>query len=75
MSPAIDLKLVVLPAVLLYPGLAILGWGGFAPFFAQPPLIALTIATFLLTAAAFLAAGNRSSGERDDRGNRIVAGR
>jgi protein-S-isoprenylcysteine O-methyltransferase Ste14 len=59
-------------AVMAYLGLAILGWGGFAPFFSHPALLALTAVTFALTAVALLSAGNLSAGEREDRGNRWV---
>ncbi len=38
-------------AALLYIGLAILGWGGFAAFFSHPPLIAVTIIFFALFAS------------------------
>ena len=55
-----------------YIGLAMLGWGGFAPFFSHPALIALVIATFVL--AALLSRGNLSPGEREDRSNRWVIG-
>jgi len=58
----------------VYLGLAILGWGGFAPFFSHPVLIALVIATFVLTGAALLSRGNLSPGEREDRSNRWVIG-
>src|SRR3974390_2151853 len=57
-----------------YIGLAMLGWGGFAPFFSHPALIALVIATFVLTGAALLSRGNLSPGEREDRSNRWVIG-
>jgi protein-S-isoprenylcysteine O-methyltransferase Ste14 len=53
-------------------GLAILGWGGFAAFFSHAALVALAIATLLLTAAALFSSGNLSSGEQEDRGNRWV---
>lgn len=53
-------------------GLAVLGWGGFAAFFSHPALVALGIATFLLLFAALFSAGNLSSGEQEDRGNRWV---
>jgi protein-S-isoprenylcysteine O-methyltransferase Ste14 len=55
-----------------YLGLAVLGWGGFAAFFSHPALIALTVATFALTAAAFFAGGNLSPGTQEDRSNRWV---
>ena len=69
----IRLTLIVL-GVAAYLGLAVLGWGGFAAFFAHPALIALAIVTFALSGAAFFAGGNLSPGEREDRGNRWVIG-
>jgi protein-S-isoprenylcysteine O-methyltransferase Ste14 len=53
-------------------GLAVLGWGGFAAFFSHPALVALAVATALLTGASFFAGGNLSPGVREDRGNRWV---
>jgi protein-S-isoprenylcysteine O-methyltransferase Ste14 len=53
-------------------GLAILGWGGFEPFFSHPALIALTVVTMALCVIAFFAGGNVSPGVREDRGNRWV---
>jgi protein-S-isoprenylcysteine O-methyltransferase Ste14 len=55
-----------------YLGLAALGWGGLAAFFSHPPLIALTIALFLLAGASVFAGGNLSKGVREDRDNRWV---
>lgn len=66
------LGFLAVAATLAYLGLAILGWGGFAAFFAHPPLIVLTIVLFALTGAALFSAGNLSSGEREDRANRWV---
>jgi protein-S-isoprenylcysteine O-methyltransferase Ste14 len=59
-------------ALFLQFGLAILGWGGVAPFFAHPPLVAITIGTLAAGIAALFTKGNLSSGEREDRGNRWV---
>jgi protein-S-isoprenylcysteine O-methyltransferase Ste14 len=59
-------------ASLLYFGLAILGWGGFRPFFSHPPLTALVIVHLVLFAAAMFTSGNLSPGEREDRANRWV---
>jgi protein-S-isoprenylcysteine O-methyltransferase Ste14 len=59
-------------ALLLQLGLAILGWGGFAPFFAHPPLVAVTVGTFAGGIASLFTKGNLSRGEREDRGNRWV---
>lgn len=72
MSRTAAMKVISSLFVLLYLGLAVLGWGGFAAFFAHPARLALVIATLLLTAASFFSAGNISSGEREDRGNRWV---
>jgi protein-S-isoprenylcysteine O-methyltransferase Ste14 len=55
-----------------YLGLAVLGSGGFAAFFSHTALIVLAVVTFALSAAAFFAGGNLSSGEREDRANRWV---
>ncbi len=55
-----------------YFGLAILGRGGFAAFFAQPALIALGVAFAALAGAALFAGGNLSAGVREDRANRWV---
>jgi protein-S-isoprenylcysteine O-methyltransferase Ste14 len=57
-------------ATLAFFGLAVLGWGGFAAFFSHPALIALTIALFVLSAAALFSGGNLSSGVREDRTDR-----
>jgi len=72
MMPAPKLILFNLVATLAYLGLAILGWGGFAAFFANPARIALTIVLFALSGAALFTSGNLSSGEREDRSNRWV---
>src|SRR3974377_2454612 len=66
--------ILTLVGTFVYLGLAILGWGGFAPFFSHPVLIALVIATFVLTGAALLSRGNLSPGEREDRSTRWVIG-
>lgn len=61
-------------AVLVQLGLAVLGWGGFAPFFSHPPFVVIVAATLLMTAVAPFTKGNLSPGEREDRGNRWVFG-
>jgi len=72
MMPAPKMILLNLVATLAYLGLAVLGWGGFAAFFANPARIALTIVLFALSGAALFTSGNLSSGEREDRSNRWV---
>jgi len=55
-----------------YAGLAILGWGGFRPFFSHPALIALVLVLSALSVVAFFAGGNLNAGVREARGNRWV---
>lgn len=55
-----------------YLGLPVLGWGGFAPLFSHPALIALAVGLAALTGVSFFAGGNLSPGVREDRGNRWV---
>jgi len=64
--------LIVFGLTALYVSLAILGWGGIAPFFSHPPLVALALATLLLVIVAYFAGGNVSPGVREDRSNRWV---
>src|SRR5262245_33389033 len=66
------IALASLAAVVVYLGLAILGMGGFAAFFAHPALIILTAVLVVLAVAAALTGGNMSAGLREDRGNRWV---
>jgi protein-S-isoprenylcysteine O-methyltransferase Ste14 len=70
---------IVRPALIatgtaFYLGLAILGRGGFAAFFAHPALSALAILFAALAIAALFAGGNLSPGVREDRANRWVIG-
>jgi protein-S-isoprenylcysteine O-methyltransferase Ste14 len=64
--------LLIVPGTAAYLGLAILGWGGTAAFFAHPALVALAIVLFALAGAALFADGNLSPGRREDRANRWV---
>lgn len=59
-------------SVAAYFGLAVLGEGGPAAFFSEPALTGLTFVFAALGVTAFLAGGNMSSGEREDRSNRWV---
>lgn len=58
----------------MYAGLAILGWGGFQPFFSHTPLIALIAVLLAMSLIALFAGGNLSAGVREDRENRWVIG-
>ena len=70
MTPALVLTSIV--GTLIYLGLAVLGMGGFAAFFAQPALIVIAVVTCLLSAAAIFSGCSLSAGVREDRGNRWV---
>ena len=59
-------------SIAAYFGLAVLGAGGLAAFFSDPALTGLTFVFAALGVTAFLAGGNMSSGEREDRSNRWV---
>lgn len=61
-------------AILVYLGLAIIGWGGLDAFFANPARTALVIATVMAAVAALFSSANLSTGEREDRSNRWVIG-
>jgi protein-S-isoprenylcysteine O-methyltransferase Ste14 len=52
--------------------LAIFSFGGPAPFFHHPALIALAVVTLGMMCVAPFTSGNLSSGEKEDRGNRWV---
>jgi protein-S-isoprenylcysteine O-methyltransferase Ste14 len=71
MPSVLRLVLIVLGAC-AYTGLAVLGWGGFWPFFSHPAFIALVVVLFALSAISFFAGGNLSPGIREARGNRWV---
>jgi protein-S-isoprenylcysteine O-methyltransferase Ste14 len=70
----LSLAFASIGGVLVFLGLAVLGWGGFGPFFANPARIALVVATVAMIVAALFSAGNLSSGEREDRSNRWIIG-
>lgn len=64
--------ILVLVSTAVYLGLAVLGWGGVAVFFAHPARIALAVEVVVLAGASLLTEGNLSPGVREDRGNRWV---
>jgi len=71
MTPALRITSIVAGSA-VYLGLAILGHGGIASFFAHPALLALALAFLAIAVAALFAGGNISPGVREDRGNRWV---
>jgi len=61
-----------LTGTIAYLGLAIVGFGGWAPFFAEPARIALAVVLVAIGVVAIFAGGNVSPGVREDRSNRWV---
>jgi protein-S-isoprenylcysteine O-methyltransferase Ste14 len=66
------LLILLILAIVVQFGLAILGWGGFAPFFSHTPFVGLLVVTIGLGVVSLFTSGNLSSGVREDRGNRWV---
>lgn len=67
------LKAGFIASTVLFLGLAILAWGGFAGFFANPARTAAAVATVLLAIASLLTQGNMSAGEREARDRWVLA--
>jgi protein-S-isoprenylcysteine O-methyltransferase Ste14 len=72
MTPSPKLVFIAITGTVVYLGLAVLGWGGFAAFFSHPALTVVAIATLVMSVVAGFSSGNLSSGEREDRDNRWV---
>jgi protein-S-isoprenylcysteine O-methyltransferase Ste14 len=70
----ITLALASVGGVVVFLGLAILGWGGVEAFFSNPARTALVIATAAMVVAGLFSSANLSAGEREDRSNRWVIG-
>ena len=69
---SIVILLLTVASLCVFIGLAVLGWGGFGPFFSHPVFVAMTVITLLMGASAMFTQGNLSSGTREDRSNRWV---
>jgi len=72
MQTTARVALTAVAGTIVFLGLAILGWGGAAAFFAHPALTAVTIATLVMTGVSLFTRANLSTGEREDRSNRWV---
>jgi protein-S-isoprenylcysteine O-methyltransferase Ste14 len=72
MMPTPRLAFATVAGIMVYLGLAVLGWGGFAAFFSHPALSVVAIATLVLAVITIFSRVNLSAGEREDRDNRWV---
>ena len=72
MTRSPKLAFFTVTGTIVYLGLAIFGWGGFAAFFSHSALSVVAIVTLVLSVVAIFSSGNLSAGEREDRGNRWV---
>jgi hypothetical protein len=57
---------------LIFLGLAILGWGGFAAFFSHAVLATVAAATLVRAGAGLFSSANLSAGEREARGRVLI---
>jgi protein-S-isoprenylcysteine O-methyltransferase Ste14 len=64
--------LLTTASLCVFLGLAVLGWGGFGPFFSHPVFVVMTVITLVMGASAMFTQGSLSSGKREDRSNRWV---
>lgn len=68
-----QLKAGFIASTILFLGLAILGWGGFTGFFADPARTAAAVVTVLLAIVSLLTEGNMSAGEHEVRDRWVLA--
>ncbi len=64
--------LMILVSILIWLGLAVAGWGGFAAFFAHPARVTLVLITLALAGLGMLSEAGLRTGVREDRGNRWI---
>lgn len=72
MKRRLAIALIMFASTAAHVGLAILGWGSTALFFADRARSSLMVALLVLTALASFSSGNLSVGVREDRANRWV---
>jgi protein-S-isoprenylcysteine O-methyltransferase Ste14 len=69
---SVKIMLTGLISLLIQFGLAIAGWGGWAPFWAHPAFKGLLWACVVLMVVAAFSGGSMNTGEKEDKGNRWV---
>jgi protein-S-isoprenylcysteine O-methyltransferase Ste14 len=70
--PKWGMMLITTANVAIYIGLAVLGWGGWSEFMANPARVGVVVATVVFSVAAMFTSGNISSGRREDTKNRWI---
>jgi protein-S-isoprenylcysteine O-methyltransferase Ste14 len=70
--PKWGMVLITTVNVAIYIGLAVLGWGGWSDFMANPARVGAVVATVVFSIAAMFTSGNISSGRREDTKNRWI---
>jgi protein-S-isoprenylcysteine O-methyltransferase Ste14 len=70
--PKWGMMLITTANVAIYIGLAVLGWGGWSEFMANPARAGAVVATVVFSVAAMFTSGNISSGRREDTKNRWI---
>jgi protein-S-isoprenylcysteine O-methyltransferase Ste14 len=70
--PKWGMMLITTANVAIYIGLAVLGWGGWSDFMANPARVGAVITIFVASIAAMFTSGNLSSGQREDTKNRWI---
>jgi protein-S-isoprenylcysteine O-methyltransferase Ste14 len=72
MTPTPRIFAVTVASTFAYLGIAIIGRGGLAAFFSQPPLIVLAVAFMAMAGISLFSSVHLGAGEREDRSNRWV---
>jgi protein-S-isoprenylcysteine O-methyltransferase Ste14 len=70
--PKWGMILITTANVAIYIALAVLGWGGWSEFMANPARVGAVVATVVFSIAAMFTSGNISSGRREDTKNRWI---
>jgi protein-S-isoprenylcysteine O-methyltransferase Ste14 len=70
--PKWGMTLITTVNVAIYIGLAVLGWGDWSAFMANPARVGAVVATVVFSVAAMFTSGNISSGRREDTKNRWI---
>ena len=70
--PKWGMILITTAMLAIYIGFAVLGWGGWSAFMANPARVGAVVAIVVFSVAAMFTSGNISSGRREDTKNRWI---